>query len=74
MRREEFQQETLREQAILLAAALAIAPLRSNAADLVVWCEKGFYPEEDEAIAETLPHSSRRAPTKASSTSHRKVQ
>jgi hypothetical protein len=43
MRREEFQEETLREQAIFLAAALAIAPLRSNAADLVVWCEKGFY-------------------------------
>jgi predicted nucleic acid-binding protein len=45
---------TLREQAILLAAALAIAPLGANAADVVVWCEKGFYPEENEAIAKNI--------------------
>jgi hypothetical protein len=35
MRREEFPEETLREQSILLVAALGVAPLRSNA-DLVV--------------------------------------
>ena len=36
----------------LLAAALALAaPLGAQAADLVVWWEKGFYPEEDEAVS-----------------------
>jgi multiple sugar transport system substrate-binding protein len=29
-----------------------LAPLTARAADLVVWWEKGFYPGEDEAIAE----------------------
>jgi multiple sugar transport system substrate-binding protein len=41
-------------QAILLAAAIFIAPLAVHAADLVVWWEKGFYPQEDEAVAEIL--------------------
>jgi multiple sugar transport system substrate-binding protein len=29
---------------------LVIAPLGAKAADLVVWWEKGFYPQEDEAV------------------------
>ena len=37
-------------RAILLVAALALAPFGTRAADLTVWWNKGFYPEEDEAI------------------------
>ena len=44
----------MRRQAIVLAAALAMAPLGAKAADLVVWWEEGFYPEEDEAVAEII--------------------
>ena len=33
---------------------LAMAPLGARAADLVVWWEEGFYPEEDEAVAEMI--------------------
>jgi multiple sugar transport system substrate-binding protein len=39
---------------ILLAGMLAMPPLDANAADLVVWWEKGFYPQEDEALAEII--------------------
>ncbi len=39
---------------VLLAAALVTAPLSASAADLVVWWEKGYYPEEDEAVAEVV--------------------
>jgi multiple sugar transport system substrate-binding protein len=42
----------LRIEAVILAAALVMAPLGARAADLVVWWEKGFNPEEDEAIKE----------------------
>ena len=38
----------------LLAVAFAIAPLGAAAADLVVWWEKGFYDQEDEAVAEIV--------------------
>jgi hypothetical protein len=31
-----------------------MAPLGANAADLVVWWEEGFYPQADEAVAETV--------------------
>src|SRR3954453_20381651 len=41
-------------RAILLAAALALAPIATRAADLVVWWEEGFHPEEDQAIRETV--------------------
>jgi multiple sugar transport system substrate-binding protein len=41
-------------RAILLAAALALVPLSARAADLVVWWEKSFYPEQDQAIAELV--------------------
>ncbi len=44
----------MRTQAIVLAAALAMAPLGARAADLVVWWEQGFYPQEDEAVAEIV--------------------
>ena len=44
----------MRRQAIVLAAALALAPLGARAADLVVWWEKGFYPQEDEAVREIV--------------------
>jgi hypothetical protein len=33
---------------------LVMAPLGAKAADLVVWWEKGFYPQEDEATAEII--------------------
>jgi multiple sugar transport system substrate-binding protein len=42
----------MRVRAVLLAAALALAPLAVRAADLVVWWDKAFYPEEDRALAE----------------------
>jgi multiple sugar transport system substrate-binding protein len=38
----------------LLAAALALAPLGAKADDLVVWWEKGFTTQEDEAVAEII--------------------
>jgi multiple sugar transport system substrate-binding protein len=37
-----------------LAVALAMAPLGAKAADLVVWWEKGFYAQADEAVAEIV--------------------
>ena len=36
---------------LVLVAALLMAPLDANAADLVVWWEKGYYPQEDEAVS-----------------------
>ncbi len=41
----------LHVRAVVLAAALVLAPLGTGArgADLVVWWEQGFYPEEDQA-------------------------
>jgi multiple sugar transport system substrate-binding protein len=44
----------MRSQAIVLATALLMAPLGARAADLVVWWEKGFYPQEDEAVREII--------------------
>jgi multiple sugar transport system substrate-binding protein len=42
-------------RAILLAAALALAPPSiARAADLVVWWERGYYPEEDRAVEELV--------------------
>ena len=35
-----------------------MAPLGAQGADLVVWWEKGFYPQEDEAVAEIIGGSS----------------
>jgi multiple sugar transport system substrate-binding protein len=39
---------------LVLAAALILAPLGAQAADLVVWWEQGSYPQEDEAVAEIV--------------------
>jgi ABC-type glycerol-3-phosphate transport system substrate-binding protein len=44
----------MRVRAVLLAAALALAPLDVRAADLVVWWEKGWNPEEDQAVREIV--------------------
>jgi multiple sugar transport system substrate-binding protein len=39
---------------VLLVAALALAPLGAQGGDLVVWWEKGFYPQADEAVREIV--------------------
>jgi multiple sugar transport system substrate-binding protein len=39
---------------LVLAAALIITPLGAQAADLVVWWEKGQYEEEDQAVREIV--------------------
>jgi multiple sugar transport system substrate-binding protein len=44
----------MRRQAIIVAAALLVAPLRVQGADLMVWWEKGFYPQEDRAVREII--------------------
>ena len=40
----------MRNQTVFVALALVLAPLGAKAADLVVWWEKGYYSEEDEAV------------------------
>jgi multiple sugar transport system substrate-binding protein len=37
-----------------IAASLFLAPLGAQSADLVVWWEKGFYPQEDQAVREII--------------------
>ena len=44
----------MRIRALVLAAALILAPLGAQAADLVVWWEKGYNAEEDEAVREII--------------------
>jgi len=44
----------LQLRVVILAAALVLAPPLAQAADLVVWWEKGASPEEDEAVAEIV--------------------
>ena len=44
----------MRARAVVLAAALILAPLGARAADLVVWWEKGYYAQEDEAVREII--------------------
>jgi multiple sugar transport system substrate-binding protein len=39
---------------VLFVAAIVMAPLGAMAADLVVWWEKGFYIQEDEAVREII--------------------
>jgi multiple sugar transport system substrate-binding protein len=39
---------------VLLASTLLFTPPGAQAADLVVWWEKGLYAQEDEAVAETI--------------------
>jgi hypothetical protein len=44
----------MRARAVVLALALVLAPLGAQAADLVVWWEKGQYDEEDAAVREII--------------------
>ena len=44
----------MRIRALVLAAALILAPPGAQAADLVVWWEKGYNPQEDAAVAEII--------------------
>jgi multiple sugar transport system substrate-binding protein len=44
----------MRSGNVIIAALLAMAPLSAESADLVVWWEQGFYPEEDAAVQETI--------------------
>ncbi len=41
-------------RAVVLAAVLVLAPPGAQSADLVVWWEQGYYPGEDEALAEII--------------------
>ena len=41
-------------RAVVLAAALILTPPGARAADLVVWWDKGYTPEEDAAVKETV--------------------
>jgi multiple sugar transport system substrate-binding protein len=44
----------MRTPAVVLAAALLLAPPCANGADLVVWWEQGYYAQEDEAVREIV--------------------
>jgi multiple sugar transport system substrate-binding protein len=44
----------MRIEALVLAVALAMAPLSAQAADLVVWWEEGYSAQEDDAVGETI--------------------
>jgi multiple sugar transport system substrate-binding protein len=39
---------------VAFARTLMMAPLGANAAELVVWWEKGYYAQEDEALREVI--------------------
>jgi hypothetical protein len=43
-----------RAQAIVLGAALILAPLGAQGADLVVWWQTDFHSQEDEAVGEII--------------------
>jgi multiple sugar transport system substrate-binding protein len=44
----------MRRNAVVLALALALAPQVARGADLVVWWEKAFYPQADQAVQEIV--------------------
>ena len=44
----------MRKSAVVLALTLTLAPFGAGAADLVVWWEKGWNPEEDQAVREIV--------------------
>ena len=44
----------MRTDAIVLAAILLLTPLGTRAADLLIWWEKGYYAQEDDAIREIV--------------------
>jgi multiple sugar transport system substrate-binding protein len=39
---------------LVVGTVLVLPPLAVNAADLVVWWQKGFYPQEDQAVREII--------------------
>jgi hypothetical protein len=47
----------MRGRTAVVAATLAMAPLGARGADLVVWWDKGWYAQKDEAIKETITAS-----------------
>jgi ABC-type glycerol-3-phosphate transport system substrate-binding protein len=53
-RSPDFRRVIMRPHAIVLATALVMAPLGAKAADLVVWWEKGYYDQENEAVGEIV--------------------
>jgi multiple sugar transport system substrate-binding protein len=44
----------MRAPAVVLAAALVMTPLGAQAADLIVWWERGYYGQETEAVGEII--------------------
>jgi multiple sugar transport system substrate-binding protein len=44
----------MRSRTAILAAMLAMAPLGAKGADLVVWWDEGYYPEERQAVEEII--------------------
>jgi multiple sugar transport system substrate-binding protein len=44
----------MRARAVVLALALVLAPLAAKASDLVVWWERTFYPQGNEAVSEIV--------------------
>jgi multiple sugar transport system substrate-binding protein len=44
----------MRCRTVALAAMLAIAPMGARSADLVVWWDEGYYPEERQAVEEII--------------------
>ncbi len=44
----------MRTDCVALAAMLLLTPLAARAADLVVWWDKGYYAQEDEAVREIV--------------------
>ncbi len=44
----------MRTDTVALVAILLLTPLGARAADLVVWWEKGYYAQEDEAVREII--------------------
>ena len=57
----------MRARAIVLAAALAFAPLAVEAADFVVWWEKGYYDQRTRRSGRPSRPSSRKAASRSSS-------
>jgi ABC-type glycerol-3-phosphate transport system substrate-binding protein len=45
---------SMQKQAVLVALTLVLAPVGAKAADLVVWWDEGFYPQEDKAVKEII--------------------
>ena len=62
----------MRARAVVLAAALVLAPLGARAADLVVWWDKGFYPRRTRRSRKSSLPLSRRAASRSRSASIRR--